>query len=114
MHHESPEENDAALRAADIAQERLLQVSQHLPSRTDLEAIESAIERAENSLRAASLTAALRAEDASHITARLDLVIAALHELNITAVFLQELAEKLRDDTTRIVNAVERFDDNDL
>ena len=114
MSHEAPQDNDAAARAADAAYKRLTEISRTLPSAIDLDAIESAIGRAEHALRVESITAALRAEDASHVTARLDLVIAALHELNVTTVYLLELAEKLRDDADRVTDAVERFDDNDL
>jgi hypothetical protein len=116
MSHETtpPSDNDAALRAADSVLRRLAEVSRTLPSNTDLGAIESAIGRSEHALRVQSITAALREEDASHITARIDLVIAALHELNVTTVYLLELAEKLRDDSHRLADIVERFDDNDL
>ena len=114
MSHESPQDNDAALRAADTAYQRLAEISRTLPRGTDLDAIESAIGRAEHALRVESITAALREEDASHITVRMDLVIAALHELNVTTVYLLELAEKLRDDSHRLADIVERFDDNDL
>ena len=113
-HEPPPQDNDAAVRAGEAALRRLTAIPRTLPSAAEIEAIESAIGRAEHSLRVQSITAALRAEDASHITARMDLVIAALHELNVTTVYLLELAEKLRDDSNRIADIIERFDDSDL
>ena len=102
------------LRFARSIGNKLDQIRDGIPSATDIAAFEAALDRAMDSLEPDSVTAALRAEDASHITARLDLVIAFANELHIATALLAEIAEKVRRDASEIAATIEMPDDHDL
>jgi len=106
--------NYEALARAKSALARLEQIRSSIPAETDIDAMHRALNKATDALTPASITAAIRDESSFHITARLDLVIAHLHDLEAATSLLAELAEKLRADCRDIQNAVEMPSDGDL
>jgi len=106
--------NYEALSRAKTALARLEQIRSAIPADGDIDAMYRALNKASDALAPASITAAIRDESAFHITARLDLVIAHLHDLEAATALLAELAEKLRNDCRDIQNAVEMPSDGDL
>jgi len=102
------------LNAAKSALSRLMQIEYALPQPGDIQALQDAIVRARRALQPDSITSALRDESTYHITARMDLVIAFCHDLQVATEHLAELADKLRDDARAVVNAIESPSDGDL
>lgn len=80
----------------------------------DLESIETAIRRAIQALDHRSLVSAVKDEDAAHITGRMALVLAQLEALYVTSEYLMQLAERLRQDSAALTDAIERPSDGDL
>jgi len=106
--------NYEALARAKSALSRIEQIRSHIPAGVEIDAFHRALEKATAALSPASITSALRDESSFHITARLDLVIAHIHDLEAASALLAELAEKLRADCRDIQNAVEQPSDGDL
>ena len=106
--------NYEALSRAKSALARLEQIRAAIPADADIDAMYRALDKACAALQPASITAAIRDDSAFHITARLDLVIANIHDLEAATALLAELAEKLRNDCRDIQNAVEMPSDGDL
>lgn len=84
------------------------------PAIEDSEAAFRAIKAAMNACSSESVASALKDEDAGHINARINLVLAQVEALYVSSEYLMQLAERLRDDAARLFESIERGDDSDL
>lgn len=112
--NEIPHEAYAAGRKATST---LADIKIHLDrnlSPVDMESLERSLARAIATLDHASVTSAIKDEDAAHITGRMALVLAQLEALYVTSEYLMQLAERLREDVANLTDACERPHDGDL
>lgn len=103
-----------AFRASSRAEATLYHLKLKMPTEAEMLAIENAITRALEALNQKSIISALKDENASHITGRINLVIAQLQALYLASEYLVELADKLRKHAHDIAEKIERPTDQDL
>ena len=78
----------------------------------DLAAFERTVEKAKTALVADSILAAIKTEDAHHISARIEAVTTQANALLVTAEYLVHLAEDLKRDLADLRDATEGYDDS--
>ena len=110
----TPEESGEALRHATKVINLVRDIEDASDQADCAESMHEATRKAIRALSPESVTAALRDEDATHITARMDLLVAICNELHVSSAHLVELAEKLRAASRDLAEAIERPDDSDL
>ena len=110
----TPDESGEALRHATKVINLVRDIEDAADQVNCAETMHEATRKALRALTPESVTAALRDEDATHITARMDLLVAICNELHVSSQHLVELAEKLREASRSLADAIERVDDTEL
>ena len=110
----TPDESAEALRHATKVVNLVRDIEDAADFADCRDSLHEAIRKATRALSPESVTAALRDEDATHITARMDLLVAICNDLAVASSHLAELAEKLRAASRDLADAVERQDDSEL
>jgi len=111
----NPDESGEALRHATKVINLVRDIEDAADQVNCADTMHEATRKALRALTPESVTAALRDEDATHITARMDLLVAICNELHVSSAHLVELAEKLRDASRALAESIEQpYDDNEL